>query len=330
MRFIIYGAGGVGCVVGAQLSKTVCDVVLIARGPHLDALKTRGLRYQTPSEDVTLRIPVLGHPSEITFQDDDVVILTMKAQHTEAALEDLRAACGDGIAVVCCQNGVANERMALRRFRHVHGMCVNMPAQFIEPGCVQSHAAPRPGVLDLGLYPGGTNALSTEIASRLEQAGFSSRPHPDVMRAKYAKLLTNLANGLKAIAAPEGSADDLLAMLKDEGRACFTAAGIDWADEDEVRRRTDGIYEHTAIDGAKRVGGSTRQSLIRGTGDIEVDYLNGEVVLLGRLHGVATPANAVIQRLANARSLSSNPADTIALDEIRRLIVEEAGTMSGG
>ena len=330
MRFIIYGAGGVGCVVGAQLRKAGSDVVLIARGPHLDALRTRGLRYQTPSEDVTLSIPAVGHPSGITFQDGDVVILTMKAQHTEAALEDLRAACGDGVAVVCCQNGVANERMALRRFRHVHGMCVNMPAQFIEPGCVQSHAAPRPGVLDLGLYPRGTDALSAEIARHLERAGFSSRPHPDVMRAKYAKLLTNLANGLKAVAAPGGSADDLLSMLTDEGRACFTAAGIDWADEDEVRSRTDGIYSHTAIDGAKRVGGSTRQSLIRGTGDIEVDYLNGEIVLLGRLHGVATPANAVIQLLANALARSSNPSDTIAIDRIRRLIADETETIAGG
>ncbi len=163
-----------------------------------------------------------------------------------------------------------------------------------------------------------------------KRPGFSSRPRPDVMRAKYAKLLTNLANGLKAVASPEGSADDLLAMLKDEGRACFTAAGIDWADEDEVRSRTDGVYRHTEIDGAKRVGGSTRQSLIRGTGDVEVDYLNGEIVLLGRLHRVATPANIVIQRLANTFARSSKPSDTIAIDQVRRLIAEEAQTIAGG
>ena len=330
MRFVVYGAGGVGGVVGAQLSLAGSEVVLIARGAHLDALRSKGLRYQTPFDDTTLKIPVVGLPTELTFHDDDVVVLTMKTQHTAVALEDLRAAGGDGVPVVCCQNGVANERMALRRFRRVYGMCVNMPAQFLEPGSVQSHAQPGPGVLDLGLYPSGTDDLAAEIARQMEQAGFSSRPHPEVMRAKYAKLLTNLGNGLKAVAPSDGPADDILAMVKDEGRACFAAAGIDWADEAEMRSRNSGVYEHTEIDGVRRVGGSSRQSLLRGTGDIEVDYLNGEVVLLGRLHGVATPANAVIQRLANALAHRRNPAATIALEEVRRLIAEEAEKVAGG
>jgi len=53
------------------------------------------------------------------------------------------------------------------------------------------------------------------------------------------------------------------------------------------------------VDGRPRGGGSSWQSLTRAAGSIEADYLNGEIVLLGRLHGVATPANAVVQRIAN-------------------------------
>ncbi len=323
MRFMVYGAGGVGGVVGAQLNKAGQDVVLIARGAHLEALRAKGLRYQTPVEDVTLSIPAVGHPDEIAFGDDDVVVLAMKTQHTVAVLEDLRAAASDRIAVVCCQNGVANERLALRRFPRVYAMCVYLPAQFIEPGCVQSHAQPKPGVLDLGRYPGGIDDLATAIAEHLELAGFSSKPRPDVMRLKYAKLLTNLGNGLKAVAPTEGPAGDILDSLRAEGRACFQAAGIDWAGDDEVRARRGDLCNHVPIDGVTRVGGSSRQSLIRGTGDIETDYLNGEVVQLGRLYGVATPANIVIQRLANEFARRRDPSATIALEHIRRLIAEE-------
>ena len=53
------------------------------------------------------------------------------------------------------------------------------------------------------------------------------------------------------------------------------------------------------VGGARRGGGSSWQSLARGLGSIETDYLNGEIVLLGRLHGVPTPANALVQRLAD-------------------------------
>ena len=115
MRFIIYGAGGVGGVIGAQLHKAGTDIALIARGEHLGRLQTEGLRYQTPFVDECLQLPAFGHPEEIEPREDDVVIMTMKSQHTEAALDALRAVRGSNIPVVCCQNSVANERLALTR-----------------------------------------------------------------------------------------------------------------------------------------------------------------------------------------------------------------------
>ena len=69
-----------------------------------------------------------------------------------------------------------------------------------------------------------------------------------------------------------------------------------------------------------RAGGSSRQSLLRGTGDIEADYLNGEVVLLGRLHGVATPANAVLQDLAVEAAASKAQPGSLSLADIRARI----------
>ena len=109
MRFIIYGAGGVGGTIGAELFLAGEETVLIARGAHLQAIQDNGLRYLTPDRQETINIPAVGHPNELDFRSDDVVILTMKSQHTLGALEDLRAAGGENIPVICCQNGVANE-----------------------------------------------------------------------------------------------------------------------------------------------------------------------------------------------------------------------------
>jgi 2-dehydropantoate 2-reductase len=218
---------------------------------------------------------------------------------------------------------VANERAALRRFRNVYAMLVMVPAQFMEPGCVQSHSRLQPGLLVLGVYPGGTDALAQEISERLEAANISSRADSKVMRLKYAKLLMNLNNGLEAVLPEDEDADDILTMLRDEGRACFRAAAIDCASADEVRQRREGVFDFGDIPGSGRVGGSSRQSILRGTGDIETDYLNGEITMLGRMHGVPTPANAVIQRVSNAVATRKDRSATIAADELRRLIAAE-------
>lgn len=328
MRFIIYGAGGVGGVIAAQLIRAGIDVVLIARGDHLEALRTKGLRLETPHEDVTIPVTAVGHPADVAFRQSDVVVLAMKSQHTMSALHDLRAAAGDRIPVICCQNGVANERAALRCFQNVYAMLVYLPAQFIQPGRIQCYATLKSGVLDIGRYPQGVDDLTAGISACLESGNISSRADPRVMRLKFAKLLMNLGNGLEAVL-PEGvKAADILAALKDEGRACFKAAGIDWAGDDEVKARLDGVFAMGELSGITRVGGSSRQSLIRGTGDIETDYLNGEIAQLGRLHDIPTPANAVIQRLSDAFARRRAAPDGIAPDRLRDLIRAEATGLS--
>jgi 2-dehydropantoate 2-reductase len=320
MRFIIYGAGGVGAVIGAELHKAGEEVVLIARGAHLEAMQNHGLHYQTPHEDRRIDIPARGHPAEIEFRDGDVVLMTMKSQHSTTALDALRLAAPEGIPVVCCQNGVANERMALRRFDHVYAMLVYLPGQLIEPGRIQCHAKLKPGVLDLGRFPGGTDTLCDEIAERLELASFSCRPNPTIMRFKYAKLLLNLVNALGAISPSGPGRDAILDQMKDEAEACFRAAGIDWASREEVTDRRRGVFEIGEIPGVERVGSSSRQSLMRKTGDIEVDYLSGEIAYLGRLHGVPTPANTVVQRLANRLASERGELESVSIDRLESLI----------
>ena len=323
MRFIIYGAGGIGGTIGARLFQQGKEVVLIARGAHLEAIKRNGLRFITPKEQVSLDIPAVGHPSEIEFRNDDVVILCMKSQHTPGALDDLQSAAGDDVVVVCCQNGVANERMAARRFRNTYAMVVILPALHLEPGVVITHAVATGGILDTGCYPHGVDARVEELTQHLREAGFSAEPVAGIMRQKYAKLLMNLNNALQAATEMRDEARDISRMMREEALACYRAAEIDCAGAEETRERRGNALQMGEIPGIPRTGGSSWQSVARGTGDIEVDYLNGEIVLLGRLHGVATPANQAVQRLAHRMISEKLAPGSLTLASVRELIADE-------
>ena len=316
MRIIIYGAGGIGGVIGAQLFKADHDVVLIARGPHLEKVQRNGLRYVTPHGSESLPIAAVGHPSEIDFRDGDVVLLTMKAQHTLDALNTLRDQAGDDIPVICGQNGVANERMALRRFRNVYGMLVYLPSTFLEPGIIQTNSAKTIGVLDSGVFPSGTDACIGTVMAMLESANFSARPVADIMRWKYGKLLINLGNALNALCPRNDEAKPVRALLRAECQACFAAAGIDYTEEDEITARRGDLMKSRKVNGVGRQGDSSWQGLMRGNRDIEADYLNGEIVMLGRSHGVPTPANELVRRLANKMAREGTPPQSLSATDL--------------
>ncbi len=323
LRFIVYGAGGIGGTIGARLFQRDESVELIARGAHLEAIRRDGLTLIAPDGEHRVRINAYEHPSEIAWRDGDVVLLCVKSQQTLAALDDLRAAAGDRIPVICVQNGVANESLALRRFARVYAMVVNMPTAHMSPGVVIVYAHEPAGVLDVGCYPAGIDALCERVADALNRAGFSVKPDAAVMRQKYAKLLMNLNNALQAATDMAEGAAEISRTLRDEALACYAAAGIDAATAQEIKaRRADGL-RYQDIPGHPRHGGSSWQSIARGTGNVETDYLNGEIVLLGRLHGVPTPANAVIQRIGNQLARAALPVGSIDVAQIRAMIDAE-------
>ncbi len=300
LHYIIYGAGGVGGVIGARLLQAGYPVTLIARGEHADHMRRQGLHFLAPGEDVTLPVRVVSHPRELAFNADDVVLLCMKSQHTLQALEDLVAMGARDIPIVCVQNGVANEALALRFFPRVYATVVNLPAFFIHPGEVATQAAGRGGVLDTGCYPLGVDAMASAIADDFSTAGFSAFAAGDVMRQKYAKLLLNLYNVLQAGLSDFAASSSIRRLIRTEALACYQAAGIDCANKAETELRNQGLFTLEDIPGYERMPGSSWQSLFRGTGDIETEYLNGEISRLGRCHGVATPANDACVHLARS------------------------------
>jgi 2-dehydropantoate 2-reductase len=295
MRFIVYGAGAIGGVVGALLYEQGADVQLVARGPHAAAIEARGLTVESAAGRRLVPVPVADRPPP--GQPGDVVLLAMKSQDTPDALLTLGQVALPSTPVVCVQNGVENERAAMRLFPNVYGVCVMCPAAHLEPGVVQSFSAPIPGLLDVGRYPSGTDETSSRIAASFRAATFASIERVDVMRWKYRKLLTNLANAVEAVCQPPGRAA-IIDLAREEGVACLEAAGIEFASAEEDRTRRGDLLHRQALGGRTKGGSSSWQSLARGAGSIESDYLNSEIVLLGRQHGIPTPVNSLLQELA--------------------------------
>ncbi|WP_409060315.1 ketopantoate reductase family protein [Streptomyces sp. SYP-A7185] len=341
MRYIIIGAGAIGGTVGGRLAGSGHDVVLVARGAHHEAVRESGLRVRTPEGTTTHRLPVVRDPSELgELRPDDVLFLAVKTQDATAALDAWsgRPVAGGGTAgevlpLVCAQNGVESERIALRRFRRVYGMCVWLPATHVEPGAVSAAGAPYTGILHLGRYPRGTDDTARLVSAGLEKSKLLAPVVADVMRWKYGKLLSNLANAIEAVTGPLSGeeAAALYRRARAEGEAVLAAAGIEAVGEQEQQETRGDRVRLEPLDGEPRGGGSSWQSLTRGTGTIEADYLNGEIALLGRLHGVPTPVNDTLQAVAKEFARERRAAGSMPVTELLGLVAraEERAAVPG-
>jgi 2-dehydropantoate 2-reductase len=320
VRFVILGAGAVGGTIGGRLADAGYDVMLLARGEHAAVMRRDGLRLATPERVIQVEVPVVERPEDLPLRDEDVLVLTTKTQQTAALLDALPRR---DLPIVCAQNGVTNERLALRRFPDVYGMVVMLPAVHLEPGRVDAQGTPHSGLLDVGRYWHGIDEVATAVADALSVSGFVSQPVERIMRWKYAKLLRNLGNALEALCGHDLDESemsvlwDLDTRAKDEAIALYRAEGIEWASDDEWKERRQKQVELAPVEGRSRGGGSTWQSLARGATTLEGDYLNGEIVLLGRKHGLPTPVNALLQQEAAALARAGGRPGTMRPSALR-------------
>jgi 2-dehydropantoate 2-reductase len=329
MRFVIYGAGAIGGVVGARLHQSGHDVALIARGAHLEAIRRDGLTLQSPVERSVLELPAAEDPEQLGVgAEEDVILLATKGQDTSGALAALRdAGTPASTPIVCLQNGVENERLALRMFANVYGAVIMLPAAHLQPGVVLAYGAKATGIIDIGRYPSGDDELCEQVAAALRASKLNSHVWPDVMRLKYAKLLLNLGNAVDALCPPGEASEALVERAEAEGRAVLAAAQIDAEDDnvDDLEGRWERIGVDD-IDGQPRAGSSSWQSLARSTGAIESDFLNGEIVLLGRLHGIPTPINQALAELAALHARIGSPPGSLVPQDI---LAAAAGQLTG-
>ncbi len=319
MRLIIYGAGGIGGVMGGHLARTGHNVLLIGRPGHVGAINEHGLRLITPSGNYILRIPAVTGPDQIDCRADDVIFLCMKGQNTEGALRDLRAITED-IPIFCFQNGVRNEEIAVQYFPRVYGVMVRVGAVYLTDGEVTARRDP-PGWFVIGCYPNGTDELVEVVAKMLRTAGFFVKTTPDVMPYKWGKLMGNLANAIGAITNARG--DDVAPIFRavqQESQGILAQAGIRWISGKEVEQEWPEITAPLRGRLDTEAQSSTWQSLARNQGTVETEFLNGEVIRLARKLGLQAPINEILLRISQEMAANHEPPGKCTPSQLSALL----------
>jgi len=325
-RYIVIGAGAVGATLAAGLHSAGIDHVLVGRGPNIRAIEADGLRVLRHGRETVVPVRAAADPGGVTLGPEDLLVFATKSQDVEAAARTwawraVEGSCHVRIAadlpVLTLQNGLDADRTLLRRFATVIGGTILTPAQHLEPGVVRSGALDALGVITVGRVPFGTDPRLPGWAEDLRAAGYIVQLSEQVSRWKAAKLLMSVRNGLDVVGGEPEDLARLSGLLVSEAQAVLAAAGVTPADpsertEDLSRFRPDPEY------GIPPGQQSTWQSFTRGSTS-EIDHLNGEIVLLGRLHGVPTPHNIALQQTLGEAELLRRPPGSATAAEILAL-----------
>jgi 2-dehydropantoate 2-reductase len=296
MRVAIFGAGGAGGYFGARLAKAGEDVVWIARGAQLEALRSRGLRVESVDGDFALGpLPASDDPAH--FGVVDAILLGVKVWQVPAAAAALRPLLGPDTFVVPLQNGVeaAGEVNAVLGARRAVGGVAKIFCFLVEPGHLRRPGGPA--AIVIGELDNRRSDRLERLRDALQRAGLGAEIPPDIHVALWEKFLfVASAGGLGAVtrapigivrSVPETRALLLLAM--EEIRAVGRARGI--ALPDDVVARTMAF-----VDSLPPAGTASLQRDLAAGRRSELDWWSGAVVRLGAEAGVATPIHTFIYR----------------------------------
>ena len=184
-RYIIYGAGAIGSILGAELSCTGQEVVLVARPAHVQAILRDGLQVKSKAAVRSIKIKAVIDLAQIHPGSDDRVLVTVKTQQTSLAAGQLTSVFPRNTIVASLQNAVRNEEILTQGFERVYGGLVEFSGTFVSPGRV---VHTRNDLVAIGNFPRGFDSHAESVAADLERAGFRVERSQDVMAIKWWKL----------------------------------------------------------------------------------------------------------------------------------------------
>ena len=294
MRIAVMAAGGVGGYFGARLAAAGHDVVFFARGAHLDAIRKNGLRVESPLGSL--------HLPEVTATDDpagiapvDLVLFAVKLWDTERSAEQLRPLIASHTRVITLQNGVDSvDRLApILGAANVVGGSTYVVTVIGEPGIIR-HTSPFARVR-CGRLDGRPDNVLAGYVEQIRAAGIEI-VLSDQMKTELWKKFVLLSGTSSVTASTRQPLGPILAdpdtralffTLMGEAQAVGTAAGVAFGPDyqEELQRAVDAF--------PPTMKASMAHDLERGN-RLELDWLAGTVVKLGRQYGIPTPANAAV------------------------------------
>src|SRR3954469_15389834 len=294
MRIAVVGTGGVGGGFGAALAKAGADVTFIARGAHLAAMKAQGLQIRSERGDIHL-VPTQATDNPAEIGEVDIVLFCVKLWDVESAGQSIRPLIGPDTAVIPLQNGVdAAERLIPILGSHaVMGGVAQISASIVAPGVIQQVGTFMRMVF--GELDGARSKRGEDFLALCLKAGFDATLSEQILTDLWMKfiLLASNASMMAATRQPIGKLRDdpdlrpiFVSAYKevvDVGRARGVALPADAVDRvlDLTSHMPPAMKASMALD------------LDRGN-RLELPWLGGKVVELGRQLGVPTPTHSMM------------------------------------
>jgi 2-dehydropantoate 2-reductase len=311
-RIVVIGAGAVGSALGALLHRAGQSVVLIARPAHTAAIRQDGIRVDGDTGDF---IAPIEATETLDFRPG-LALLTVKTQDVVAAVKANQTFLSD-VPIVTFQNGVRSDELvaSILPREQILSAVVLMHVTYLLPGKV---TVVYQGKLILGRPFGPRDSKLEDVANILNQT-VPTRLTDNIQGAHWLKLIVNLNNALPAITNftmsqvyANTSLRNLAVGLMREGLRVIDRANIRLESLPEVsvgltkllNRMPSGIAGRIAAAKVRRLTtvwplwGSTLQSIQRGR-PTEIDYLNGEIMELGKRYGEVTPLNTKMVELVH-------------------------------
>jgi 2-dehydropantoate 2-reductase len=307
MKVAVFGPGGVGAYFGGRLALAGADVHLIARGSHLDALRTSGLRVRSTKGDFQVVLPATDDTSQIG--PCDYVLFSVKTFHTDEATDHLSPLMADETAIVSFQNGVDSEERIARAVgrEHVMGGAAYIFSGIVEPGIV-SHTG-GPARIVFGEMDGSLSQRAESFLDMCQKAGIDAELSDDIHRVLWDKFAFICAQaGLtSAVRLPIGDVrvvDESWKAFRsviEEVCAVAAAEGIELPGDTADRHAT-------FAERLEPTGYSSLYDDLTNGRRMELESLHGTVVRRAQLHGISVPVSETIYAILKPWALRNEAA----------------------
>ena len=327
-RFIIFGAGAVGSMLGGTLAKNGFDVILVGRKEHVDKIKNSGLKLIKESEEWSQKIEAVTNISEVVLKNGDLICLTIKSARNGEFIKLAQTSQLDKNIPVCVfQNGVRNETVVGEYFVNVYGGIVKMTSAMLKPGEILYK---REGRIIIGKYPEGIDDTVINIVDVLDRCGFKASVSATLEAERWLKLLINLVNLpvslVKRNEHEKGEFLDVQRNLISEGMSVLDKSGIsykpfssiDLTAEDIITKLSNGepFYRTSNI----LIYVSTWQDLYYKRKPLECEDFYQEIVKLGKITGINTPSNNKFLHLSKIAADKNYEPEKYSLSEFLKLL----------
>ena len=295
MKILVMGSGGVGGFYGGRLANAGCDVTFVARGAHLAAMREHGLLIENEAQGNLLINPVTVTGDPVSAGTPDLIIFAVKLWDTEAVARVLKPIVGPHTAVLSLQNGVVKDDILGSVFgeKALMGGVAYVGTHIARPGVI--HQVGTLQRLVFGEYDGRKSARSEALLAALLNAGIQAELSTDIRRTLWEKytFLVGLSGATASMRTTIGPVREnaqtrafLYDLMKETvavGRALGVALPENYADDrlkfaDSVPGTMDSSLHHDLKNGNR----------------LEVEWLAGGVVQLGKKAGVPTPCNRAV------------------------------------